>query len=397
MSWKSVALADVSDVFNGKTPSKGDQRGVGHPVLKIKDVGENGSFKGPFESFVDPGLADKFSDKHLELDDSLILNAAHNSDYVGSKQYRAEQAVVGSLPTGEWLIARANTEKLNPRFLNYWLQSPQARFQIKQLVKGIHLYPKDVMRLEIPLPPLPEQKRIAAILDKADAIRRKRQQAIQLADDFLRALFLDMFGDPVTNPKGWEVRPSGELFSVPPRIGTTTPADGQGYLVVRVGEIGKLDINFSKCGRAQLKDSELERFILRSGDTVLARAIGSKKQLGKASFFSGYSEDVYIDSHVMRLRPNVKMCNPEWFYRFVSSDGGKSLLQKAGGETAVQFNINAKQAASILIPLPPIELQNEFIVFCQRHSKSKTHLSKQAGDFEMLFSSLSQKAFSGQL
>ena len=58
-----------------------------------------------------------------------------------------------------------------------------------------------------PLPPLPEQKRIAAILDKAEAIRRKRQQAIQLADDFLRAVFLDMFGDPVTNPKGWELLP----------------------------------------------------------------------------------------------------------------------------------------------------------------------------------------------
>src|SRR5690606_5794791 len=64
---------------------------------------------------------------------------------------------------------------------------------------------------EIPLPPLPEQKRIAAILDKADAIRRKRQQAIQLADEFLRSVFLDMFGDPVTNPKGWEVRPVGDI------------------------------------------------------------------------------------------------------------------------------------------------------------------------------------------
>jgi type I restriction enzyme S subunit len=57
---------------------------------------------------------------------------------------------------------------------------------------------------EIPLPPLEEQKRIVTILDKADAIRQKRQQAIALADDFLRSVFLDMFGDPVTNPKGWE-------------------------------------------------------------------------------------------------------------------------------------------------------------------------------------------------
>ena len=66
--------------------------------------------------------------------------------------------------------------------------------------------------LQIPLPPLEEQKRIAAILDKADAIRRKRQQAIQLADDFLRSVFLDMFGDPVTNPKGWEVKHLGDCL-----------------------------------------------------------------------------------------------------------------------------------------------------------------------------------------
>src|SRR5690606_25543766 len=72
------------------------------------------------------------------------------------------------------------------------------------LVKGV----------EIPLPPLPEQKRIAAILDKADAIRRKRQQAIQLADDFLRAVFLDMFGDPVTNPKGFKKAPLTDLADV---------------------------------------------------------------------------------------------------------------------------------------------------------------------------------------
>ena len=61
--------------------------------------------------------------------------------------------------------------------------------------------------MEIPLPPLEEQKRIAAILDKADALRRKRQQAIDLTDRLLRSIFLDMFGDPVTNPKGWEVEP----------------------------------------------------------------------------------------------------------------------------------------------------------------------------------------------
>ena len=78
-------------------------------------------------------------------------------------------------------------------------------------IAQLNLSSKWVENHEIPLPPLPEQKRIAAILDKADAIRRKRRQAIKLADDFLRATFLDMFGDPVTNPKGWEVK---ELLTI---------------------------------------------------------------------------------------------------------------------------------------------------------------------------------------
>ncbi|MBJ7267280.1 restriction endonuclease subunit S [Idiomarina abyssalis] len=211
MRWKTAALADLADVFNGKTPSKKEQRDRGHPVLKIKDVNEDSLFKGSFESFCEPELADKFENKRIKLNDTLILNAAHNSDYVGSKQYCAEQAVVNALPTGEWLVVRANNKDLQPRFLNYWLKSPQTRFQIKQLVKGIHLYPKDVARLKISLPPIEEQKRIVSILDMADAIRRKRQQAIQFADDFLRSAFLDMFGDPVTNTKGWEIKPLGEV------------------------------------------------------------------------------------------------------------------------------------------------------------------------------------------
>lgn len=397
MSWPVSCLGDVSEfIRNGASiPQSKDAGGV--PITRIESISER-IFNQNKCGYAGVGDSE-YLEYRLRLGDILVSHI--NSEKHLAKCVIFEDEGFDVIHGMNLLCARPDQQKIFPKFLFHYLSSPKFLHLIpaitKKSVNQASFTVTAFKELPIPLPPLPEQKRIAAILDKADAIRRKRQQAIQLADDFLRAVFLEMFGDPVTNPKGWEVRLSGELFSVPPRIGTTTPADGQGSLVVRVGEIGKQDINFSKCGRAQLKDSELERFILHSGDTVLARAIGSKNKLGKASFFSGYSENVYIDSHVMRLRPNVKICNPEWFYRFISSDGGKSLLQKAGGETAVQFNINAKQAASLLIPLPPIERQNEFVDFCQKHSKSKTHLSKQAGDVEMLFSSLSQKAFSGQL
>src|ERR1051325_7445684 len=97
-------LSDFAEVFNGKTPARNAQRDTGFPVLKIKDVDEWGFFKGKFHSFVEPSLADEFRQKYVRSGDILILNAAHNADYVGSKVYRVEKAVAGSLPTGEWLI-----------------------------------------------------------------------------------------------------------------------------------------------------------------------------------------------------------------------------------------------------------------------------------------------------
>lgn len=208
-----VELNQVASVFNGKTPAKSEKREVGHPVLKIKDVSDAGNFRGRYDSFVDIDLAEKHKDKWVQPGDTLILNAAHNADYVGSKTFFAISNVRGALPTGEWLLVRPDDQSLCPSYLHHWINNGNSRHQIRNLVKGIHLYPKDVARLKIPLP-LAEQKRIAAILDKADAIRKKRQQAIALTEDFLRSAFLEMFGDPVTNPKGWEVDSLNNLSAI---------------------------------------------------------------------------------------------------------------------------------------------------------------------------------------
>src|SRR5690606_601286 len=110
------------------------------------------------------------------------------------------------LATTELVPMLPDPLRLDRKYLAYYLRSKSFVDWVSSQVAGAKM-PRVSMQLfwqhEIPLPPLSEQKCIAAILDKADAIRRKRQQAIQLADDFLRAVFLDMFGDPVTNPKGW--------------------------------------------------------------------------------------------------------------------------------------------------------------------------------------------------
>jgi type I restriction enzyme S subunit len=139
------------------------------------------------------------------------------------------------------------------------------------------------------------------------------------------------------------------------------------------------------------------KFRLEPGDTVLARAIGSRNHLGKCSYFDGYEEDVYIDSHVMRLRPNQEICNPIWFYSLMRSAQGKRLIQKAGGQTAVQFNINAKQASSIKLPLPEKSLQDRYEKIYLEIRKFWSTDSLHAEELEILFQALQQRAFSGEL
>ena len=148
-------LGDIATVFNGKTPSKAEQRDVGFPVLKIKDVSETGQFRGTFASFVDESLANKHSARWVHSGDTLILNAAHNADYVASKMFFAGDDVAGTLPTGEWLLVRSHTSEVMPEYLHYWLRSAGAKKAVRFLVKGIHLYPKDVAELSVPWFSLP--------------------------------------------------------------------------------------------------------------------------------------------------------------------------------------------------------------------------------------------------
>ncbi|WP_295460898.1 restriction endonuclease subunit S, partial [uncultured Thiodictyon sp.] len=199
-------LAEVATVFNGKTPSKAEQRETGFPVLKIKNVSENGEFRGTFTSFVDETLAKKYSARWVKSGDTLILNAAHNADYVASKLFLASNKVEGTLPTGEWLLVRPDTQKIIPEYLHYWLRSPETCKTIRFIVKGIHLYPKDVAELTLHIPPIPEQRRIVDILSRAEGIVRLRREAQKKAAEIIPALFIDMFGDPATNPKGWPTR-----------------------------------------------------------------------------------------------------------------------------------------------------------------------------------------------
>jgi type I restriction enzyme, S subunit len=394
---QSTSLKKVASVFNGKTPSKAEQRNTGHPVLKIKDVDTYGRFIGLYDSFVEDDVIKKNIGKLLLGNETLILNAAHNADYVGTKVFFSEADVKGALPTGEWLIVRANEAVLDAKFVHYWIQSDLVRKKIRGLVKGIHLYPKDVAELEISLPPLDEQKRIAGILDKADAIRRKRSESLKLLDELLRATFLDMFGDPITNPKGWQKHKIGKLCNVTKLAGYEYTKH---FKYKDAGEIIAVRGLNVKNGSLRLKNvhyidkeisDKLPRSKLFAGDIVMTY-IGVN--IGDIAYIP--------ESDKYHLAPNVakitskdnKNLNPIFLMQFLAFS--RECLQSKATNTAKQA-FNMKGIRDVDLPLPDSSLQLKYCdIYLATKNSIRAHESS-SEELSSLFHSLVARAFKGGL
>jgi type I restriction enzyme S subunit len=258
-------------------------------------------------------------------------------------------------------------------------------------VKGITL--NDIKAIQIPVPPLPEQRRIVDLLSRAEGIVRLRREAEKKAAELIPALFLDMFGDPATNPKGWPVAKVGALLVEPPTLGTMakpSSTDGK-WLDLRVANIqgGQLTLDDRKW--LDLPDAQVQRFALRRGDVVLARAIGSLDHLGKAVVLNPDGDWVF-DSHLMRLRFDQSRLLPEVFKGFLESSTGREAFLKHTRRSAVQFNINGKEIRQIEIPVPPLAIQQEYCArveeVCSIHSQQSMATAKAQAAFDALLASV---------
>nr|WP_275975024.1 restriction endonuclease subunit S [Shewanella gaetbuli] len=254
----------------------------------------------------------------------------------------------------------------------------------------------NIRSLQIPLPPLDEQKRIAAILDKADAIRRKRQQAIQLADDFLRSVFLDMFGDPVTNPKSF---PRGTIRDFVETVnygssGKASETEGE-YPMLRMGNItyeGGWD--FTNLKYIDLSANDKPKYLTQKGDLLFNRT-NSKELVGKTAVFEE-DEPMAIAGYLIRVRPN-EHGNNYYISGYLNSYHGKQTLLNMCKSIVGMANINAQELQDIKILLPSIELQNEYEKIVRATKSKLKSFDKSAEWLDDNFNSLSQKAFAGEL
>jgi len=285
-------------------------------------------------------------------------------------------------------------------FLKHWFDSYSFRAQITREVTGIaqkNFGPSHLKRLKIPLPPLPEQKRIAAILDKADALREKRRQAIAKLDELLQSVFLDMFGDPVSNPKGWEVVKIENICSNIIDCPHSTPKYSEkktSYACIRSSDIqnGFLDFSTTKYVSEKEFEKRIKRLKPRQNDIVYCR---EGARFGNAALIQDETE-ICLGQRMMLFRINVSISAPEYLWGYFQCKSVYLNAVKLSGGSASP-HINVKEIKSSPIPLPPIEKQKRYSEIIKSIIEKKETFAQQFKNLDTLFAALQQRAFKGEL
>lgn len=306
------------------------------------------------------------------------------------------------IASGEWIVYRSN--KFHPPYLRYALLTKDFHSQFMQTISGVggsllRARPEQVGEIEIPLPPLAEQKRIAAILDKADAIRSKRQAAIKLAADFLRATFLDMFGDPVTNPKGWKVKKLNDIAGIQSGITKGRKIVGvetKNVPYMRVANVQDGHVNLNEVKMIEATPVEIRRYLLTKGDILLTEG-GDPDKLGRGAVWHGEINPCIHQNHIFRVRLDAAYALPEYLSALIGSARGKKYFLIAAKQTTGIASINKTQLSGFPVLIPPIVLQEKFSQVVKKQELLQKALIVLVDQNNYCFNSLTQRAFLGEL
>ncbi|XXX51393.1 restriction endonuclease subunit S (plasmid) [Sorangium sp. So ce119] len=328
----------------------------------------------------------------------LLISRANTRDLVG-----APVLVEGDHPhlllSDKILRLIPDDARVDRRYLARALRSVAARKHFESRAGGTsgsmtNVTQDDIRSAPLPLPPLVDQRRMADILDKADTIRRKRKEAIALAEELLRSVFLEMFGDPVTNPKGWPVEPLGRYLGF-----VTSGSRGWAEHYADRGDrfIRSLDVQMDAISDKDAAfvvaphGAEAERTRVQEND-VLLTITGSK--IGRAARATQGHAGAFVSQHVAILRVLPGLDADVLTAFLVNDRGGQALIARSQyGQTKPGLNLS--QLRAFPIPIPPGHVQQRIRGVRNRLRLAQERLELGFQASEDLFVSLVQRAFSG--
>ena len=255
--------------------------------------------------------------------------------------------------------------------------------------------------LAIPLPPLPEQRRIAAVLDQADALRAKRREALLQLDSLTQSIFIEMFGEALGSNTRLALSHYIEEF----RYGTSNKSGVDGYPALRIPNVTSGSLDLTELKTVEVDDAEFQRLKLRDGDLLFVRTNGNPDNVGRCAVFnplkvsdSGFDSSEFIyASYLIRARMKKETVLPVVLQQYLSAGEGRQALRARSKTSAGQFNINTQGLGTLPIPSFPMAQQEAFIGRKQAIEQQQTVQRSSLTELERLFASLQHRAFQGEL
>lgn len=389
-------LKEVFEFIRNGASIKQFDTSLGYPITRIETIA-NSYINIDKMGYAAIEELDKFED-YLLKDGDILMSHINSEKHLG-KSAIYENINEDIIHGMNLLCLRPNKEVSYPKFLNYFFNSNKFRRQLpkitKKSVNQASFSVSDLKEVKIYLPNIDIQKNISKVLDKSQVLIYKRKTQIEYLDEIVKSRFIEMFGDPARNPKGWEMTTISEI-TTDVRYGTSKPAvEGGKYPYLRMNNITYSGyLNLENLKYIDIEGEELEKCIVRKGDVLFNRT-NSAELIGKTCVFN-IEEPMIIAGYIIRIRLNKEVL-PIYLSMFLNSNYGKGLLRGMAKGAVNQANINAQELKSINIAIPPIELQNQFSTFVSQVDKLKFEAQKSLTEMENNFNSLMQRAFSGEL
>lgn len=400
-----MKLVPIKDVITDKISGEwGDEAINGKGIVVIRTANFLNSGKINFSNLVRREVDNKKVTKKRLLSGDIIIEKSG-----GSPTQPVGRVVLFRSPDNDTYlcnnftsILRPNKNEVHPEYLFYVLHNNHKNgrtLRHQNKTTGIiNLKLDSYLDSEIPLPPLDDQIRIAHLLGKVEGLIAQRKQNLQQLDDLLKSVFLEMFGDPVRNEKGWKPDSLANFGTFKNGLNYGKGESGVQVRCLGVGDFKALSkITNVNCLPTITLDSEPpDDYMLRNGDLIFVRSNGNRDLVGRCIAIYPNEERVAFSGFCIRFRITEFSVDSTYItHLFRAASFRRSLLQ--GGQGANIQNINQKSLSELAIPIPPPELQRQFSSVVEKVEGIKSRYQQSLIDLEVLYGALSQHSFKGEL
>lgn len=376
--WKKVKLGDVATYINGCAFKPSDWSFQGVPIVRIQNL--TGSFSET--NYYNKPYNPKYE---INNGDVLISWSASLGVYVWNKGTAILNQHIFKV-----VFDKINIDK------NYFV------FAVKSLLEKMekqthgatmkHITKPLFDNMSFPLPPIEEQKKIAARLDAVSDLQAKQKQLLAEQDTLIKSVFYDLFGDPITNEKGWNVRKLGELGTFKNGLNFSSNSGAIQIRCLGVSDFkDRLTVDEPESIPYILIDeTPAESYKLKDDDIVFVRSNGNKKLVGRCICVKTKGEPIYHSGFCIRFRKNINIVDTVYLLFYLKDP---SVREKYRGRGANIQNLNQTTLSKLNISLPPLELQEKFAAIVEQIEAEKQKIKSAIAETQTLFNALMAEYF----